>query len=153
MLTFIPAGLPRRIAEGIAAVIPGALLLFIFFAVAEGAVFFMGKQSELISIIFVPVICILPVFAGMVSALVLEKVRRQPPTFKWGVAAGAGAGLCGAIASSLMLGTLALLKQAPLGTMVSSNYIVLAVLLATVAIDTILGALGGAVVVKFIKDI
>ena len=151
MLSFIPAGMPRTIAEYIVATIPGAVLLFIFFVVAEGALFF--TKSDIISILFLPVVCILPVFAGMASALALERVRNRGLTFKSGALVGVLAGFFGALVSALMLGILAFLNQSPFGSIVSDKIIIAAALLMILAIDTILGALGGAIVVKFIKDI
>ena len=151
MLSFVPAGMPRTIVEFIVATIPGSVLLFLFFAVAEGALFF--TKSNIISILFLPVVCIVPIFAGMASALALEKLRNQPLTFKSGAAVGTLAGFCGAVVSSVMLGALSLLNQMPFGTLVSDKLIIAVALLLVMAVDTVLGALGGAIVVKFVKDL
>lgn len=151
MLSFIPYGMARNAAECIVAMIPGAVLLFIFFLIAEGALFL--TKSDLISTLFLPVICLLPIFAGMASALVLEKVRNLPLTFKLGAVVGAGAGFFGALVSAVMLETLALLGQMPFGSLISDKIIIAVVLLIIIAVDTVLGALGGAIVVKFIKDL
>ena len=151
MLSFIPSGIARSIGECLVAMVPGAILLFIFFAVAEGALYF--TKSDMISILFLPVVCLLPIFAGMASALALEKVRNRPLSFKAGAVAGMLAGFCGALVSSVMLGALTFLNQLPFGAMVSDKLIIAVALLLIIAVDTVLGALGGAIVVKFIKDL
>ena len=151
MLSFVPSGIARSIAECLVAMVPGAVLLFLFFAVAEGALFF--TKSDMISILFLPVVCLLPIFAGMASALALEKVRNRPLTFKAGAAAGTLAGFFGALVSSIMLGVLTFLNQLPFGAMLSDKLIIAVALILVVAVDTILGALGGAIAVKFIKDL
>ena len=151
MLKFLPVGLPRTIGECIVAMIPGAILLFAFFVVAEGALFF--TKSDLISILFLPVVCLLPIFAGMASALALEKVRNRALSFKAGAVVGVLAGFCGALVSALMLAGLTFLNQMPFGTLLQDKLIIMVALALVVAVDTVLGALGGAIVVKFIRDL
>ena len=79
MLSFIPAGAPRSIVEYLLAVIPGAVLLFAFFVAAAALVYFM-TGNQLVTFSYLPVVCIMPILAGLVSTLVLEKLRRKPLT-------------------------------------------------------------------------
>ena len=153
-LSFVTAGMPRSIAEYFAAMIPGAILLFAFFLAAEAAMMFIGgSNSSILSIAFVPVICIMPILAGVVSTLILEKLRKKPLTIQRGATIGAFAGFCGASLSAIMLGLIYLFThKAPFGVSFS-GIILIVVLLVVVVIDAVLGALGGALVVKFIKDI
>jgi hypothetical protein len=149
MLSFVPAGIGRSIVEYIVASFPGALLLFMFFAVAEGAL--LAVKDDVLVVIFLPVVCIMPLLSGAVSTLVLEKLRKKPLTMQRGAIVGAAAGMWGALVSSLALAIIQLaLKQSPFGGMIS-GIIVYVALLAIIAIDAVLGALGGALVVKFIK--
>ncbi|MCX6772926.1 MAG: hypothetical protein NTV88_04110 [Candidatus Micrarchaeota archaeon] len=154
-LSFIPVGMPRSIAEYFAAMIPGAILLFAFFLAAEAAMMFLGgSNGGILSIAFLPVICIMPILSGVVSTLILEKLRKKPLTIQRGATIGAFAALCGATLSALMLGLIQLFThKAVFGISAISGLILVVVLLIVIVIDAILGALGGALVVKFIKDI
>jgi hypothetical protein len=135
------------VSEHLLAALVGALLLFLFFMASEIAVLFMA--SDLMPVTFVPVICLLPVLAGALAAIVFEKLRKAPMGIKRGAAVGALAGFCGSLLSMLVLSLLALLGKQPLGAAFSSPIMVIAVLLISVALDTVLAALGGALVVKF----
>jgi len=147
MFSFIPAGMARSIVEYLISAIPGAILLFAFFLAAEIATIFLNAELS-----FIPVICAVPILAGVISTLVLEKVRNKPLNFKRGALVGAAAGLFGVLASALMIVLLILLKPQipPFGSLLN-GWIVYVALLLTIFMDTVLGALGGAVVVKFIK--
>lgn len=149
VLSFVPPGMPRSVAEYIVAVIPGALLLFIFFIGAEGAMILVNQ--DILSVIFLPVVCIMPILAGAVSTLVLEKLRKKPLTLQRGAVVGLAAGLVGSLVSAVALVVIQLITQKlPFGSFLS-GLLVYAVLLAIIVIDAVLGALGGALVVKFIK--
>ncbi|VVB98964.1 Uncharacterised protein [uncultured archaeon] len=149
MLSFIPKGMPRSIAEYLVASIPGALLLFAFFVASEAVVAFVDPN---LAITFIPVICVVPILAGAVSTLILEKVRSKPLTFKRGALIGALAGLDGALISAILLAILSLaLHKEPFGTMLTGALVYL-VLLVVVVLDAVLGALGGVIVVKFTRD-
>ena len=131
--------------------IPGAILLLAFFVASESAVVFIGGNSMVVT--FLPVICLMPILAGVVSALVLEKIRSKPITFKRGALVGAAAGMLGAILASLLILTVFLVGKKPFGTMIDSLVLVLAANAAIILVDTVLAALGGALAAKFIKDI
>ena len=151
MLSFLPAGRIRGAAEYIVAAKVGALLLFLFFMASEVAVIFMA-DTPLMSVTFVPVICLLPVLAGALAAIVFEKLRKAPTGIKRGAAVGALAGFCGSSFSSFILVVLSVMNMKPFGDALSSTLAVVAVLLITICIDTVLAALGGALVVKFTSD-
>lgn len=151
LLSFIPAGIPRSIAEYLAALAPGAILLFAFFILAEVAVVFIG--GEFLAVSFLPVVCIMPVLAGVVSTLVLEKLRKKTLTLQRGAMVGAAAALAGSFFSMLVLIAVYLLaSKAPFGSGITGIFLYVS-LLAIVAMDTVLGALGGALVAKFIKEV
>jgi len=147
-MSFVPAGKPRSIAEHLAAAIIGALLLFLFFMASEAAVLFMA-DTPLMPITFVPVICLLPLLAGALAAIVFEKLRKAPMGIKRGALVGALAGFFGSFISSVPLITLAILNMNPFGETLSSTLYVALVLVATIGLDTVLAAIGGALVVKF----
>ena len=148
MLSFLPAGKIRNIAEHIIAAIVGALLLFLFFMASELAVLFM-PDTPLMPITFIPVICLLPVLAGALATIVFEKLRKAPMGIKRGALVGALAGFFGSFVSSMLLLTLAILNKNPLGEALSSTLMVVLVLFVTIGLDTLLAAIGGALVVKF----
>ena len=68
MLAFVPEGTPRSVAEYIAALIPGAVAFRIF--LRPSLLSFMGQSNSLVSIVFLPVIRIMPILAGVVPPLV-----------------------------------------------------------------------------------
>ncbi|MCX6769062.1 MAG: hypothetical protein NT051_00060 [Candidatus Micrarchaeota archaeon] len=150
-LSFVPYGLPRSIAEYLASVIPGAILLLAFFVASESTVLFIDGSSMVVT--FLPVICLMPILSGVVSALVLEKIRSKPITFKRGALVGAAAGMLGAFLASLLILTVHLIGKKPFGTMIDTLPMVLAADVVIILIDTVLAALGGALAAKFIKDI
>ena len=155
MLSFIPAGMPRSVAEYLVAAVAGAVLLFAFFLLAEMAIYLFNStgQNALISIVFLPVICIMPVISGAVGTLILEKLRSKPLTLQRGAMVGAASGLAGASVSAVMLFALDMLaKIHPFGSGIT-GVILLVVLVPVVVIGTVEGALGGALVVKFVKEI
>jgi len=151
VLSFLPAGRIRSVAEHLAAAIVGALLLFLFFMASEAAVLFMA-DTPLMPITFVPVICLLPVLAGALAVIVFERLRKAPLGIKRGALVGALAGFFGSFVSSVPLIVLAILNKNPLGAMLSSTLMVALVLVVTIGLDTLLSALGGALVVKFTSD-
>ena len=151
MLSFVPSGMPRSIAEYLVALIPCAVLLFAFFVAAESAVALL--KSDLLAIAFAPVICLLPILSGVVSTLVLEKLRSKPLTMQRGAMVGGAAALAGSAVSSLMLLALDIAaKIHPFGSSVT-GILLFAALAVVVVMDGVLGALGGALAVKFIKDV
>lgn len=151
MLAFVPAGVGRSIAEYLAALIPGAVLLFAFFLAAEGAVILFAGQ-DIMALAFLPVACIVPILSGVVSTLALEKLRKKPLTIQRGAMVGAVAALGGAFLSALLLVLVNLfVHKPPFGSFVA-GWMVYVVLLVIIFMDTLLGALGGALVVKFIKE-
>lgn len=162
MLTFVPAGTGRSVAEYIAAMIPGAVLLFAFFLAAEAAMVALGCANpnncptggSILPVAFVPVICIMPILAGVVSTLILEKLRKKPLTMQRGATVGAAAGLAGALVSAVLIMIVHLFTsyKQPLGIALPGLFLAVA-MLVVVVIDAVLGALGGALVVKFIKDV
>ena len=153
MLAFVPAGIGRSIAEYFVALIPGAVLLLAFFLAAEGAVIVFAGQ-DIMAIAFLPVACIVPILSGVVSTLALEKIRRKPLTIQRGAMVGAAAALIGAFLSAILLVLVSVFTsyKAPFGSLVGSGLMVYAVLLVIIFMDMVLGALGGALVVKFIKE-
>jgi hypothetical protein len=152
LLSFVPKGMPRSIAEYLCALIPGSILLFAFFVAAEVAVIFL-PGGDLLSASFLPVICIMPILSGVVSTLVLEKLRKKPLIIQRGAMVGAAAGFAGALVSVTLLAVAALaFHKYAFGSFVSGLLFYL-VLLVLLPVEAVLGALGGAAVVKFIKDV
>jgi len=100
-------------------------------------------------IIFVPVICLLPLLAGALAVIVFEKLRMAPMGIKRGALIGALAGFFGASVSSVPILVLAIMNMNPLGEMLASTLMVVLVLFITIGLDTLLAAIGGVLVVKF----
>ncbi|MEM4348422.1 MAG: hypothetical protein QXN37_02530 [Candidatus Anstonellaceae archaeon] len=152
MLSFIPAGMLRKIAEYLVASIVGAILLAGFFAISELSVLLFPKY-DLISLVFVPIVCAMPLVAGAIAALALEKIKKRPITLKQAAAAGALAGFLGSSFSALLLIVSWVLfpKVAPFGAGISTLLSFL-LLPLVVFIDTLLAAIGAVIVAKFISQ-
>lgn len=149
LFSFIPPGMLRSIAEYLVAFIPGAILLFAFFIAAQVAVVFM--DGTFLSIVFIPVICIVPALSGVISALTLEKVRDKSLTIKRGALVGAGASFFGAVFASIAIALICYFtRKFPFGF--DSMLWLGGAFVAIVAVDAMLGGLGGALVAKFIKE-
>jgi len=148
MLSFLPAGKIRSIAEYLVAAFVGAMLLFLFFMASEAAVQFM-KDIPMMPITFIPVICLLPLLAGALAVIVFEKLRKAPVGIKRGALVGALAGFFGTFISSVPIIIIAIMNMNPLGEMLASAPLVVLVLFITIGLDTLLAAIGGALVVKF----
>jgi len=116
--------------------------------VSEATVLFM-KDTPLMPIMFVPVICLLPVLAGALAVIVFEKLRKAPLGIKRGALIGALAGFFGSFVSSVPIIALAILNMNPFGETLSSTLMVALVLFITIGLDTMLAAIGGVLVVKF----
>jgi len=153
VLSFLPAGKVRSAAEHLVAAVVGALLLFVFFMASEIAVQVM-QDTPLMPVTFIPVICLLPILAGALAVIVFEKLRKTTMGIRRGALVGALAGLFGSMVSSLPLLILTLIKpdRPAFGDMLASPLLVALVLIVTIGLDTLLAAIGGALVVKFTSD-
>ena len=105
------------------------------------------------AITFLPVICLMPLLSGAISSLVLEKIRSKLITYQRGALVGAFSGLIGSLASVLLLVVVFMLGKKPFGTVLDSTPLVVAARFIIIAMDTLLAALGGAIAVRFLKDI
>ncbi|MCX8174627.1 MAG: hypothetical protein N3E51_00265 [Candidatus Micrarchaeota archaeon] len=155
MLSFVPAGYPRSIAEYFVAHIPGAVLLFAFFVAAEAGVAFFARQggSEWVGFVFLPVACIVPLISGVVSLLVLEKIREKPIDIKRGALVGALGCASGATLSAIMLlAAKFMLPGSPFGFGALGGIVFFIVLPVMILLEIVLGALGGALAAKFITN-
>jgi len=151
LLSFVPEGMPRSVAEYLVALLPGAVLLFAFFLAAELAVVFIG--GPLLSLAFLPVICVMPILAGVVSTLMLEKIRHKPLTLQRGAIVGGAASLLGAFVSIVMLIAIDVaVRKPPFGDAVTGIALYI-LLLFIVAFEGVLGALGGALVARFVHEV
>ncbi|MEM2137921.1 MAG: hypothetical protein QW568_02440 [Candidatus Anstonellaceae archaeon] len=149
MLSFVPEGILRSIVEYLAALIPGSALLFAFFIAAQLMVIMLG---DVLAVSYFLAACVMPVLAGVVSALVLERLRKKPLSMQRGAMVGAAAGIFGAAISSVALITVSVLAKKAIFGAILPGLLAYAVLAVIVLMDTILGALGGVIVVKFLKE-
>ena len=148
-LSFVPEGVPRSVAEYAVALMPGAILLEVFFIAAQATIVFV--EGSLLSIVFIPVICVVPFLSGVVAALALEKIRRKPLIVQRGAAVGACSSLLGSLLSTMAIAVMSFATgKYPFG--ISGIAILIVAFAAISAMAAILGALGGAVVANFIKE-
>ncbi|MCX8194520.1 MAG: hypothetical protein N3G22_00205 [Candidatus Micrarchaeota archaeon] len=150
LLSFVPKGKIRSAAEYSVALLPGAILLFSFFVAAQTLVFFL-PGGDIISAVFLPVICIMPVLSGVVSALTLEKIRSKQLSLARGALVGAAAAFIGSLFSVAMLAAVALLSDKPAFGSALSGWLFYLSLPVILFIEAALGSLGGAIAAHFIK--
>lgn len=149
MLSFVPEGMMRSIAEYVAALVPGAVLLFAFFIAAQLMVIMLG---DILAVSYFLAACIMPILAGVVSTLVLEKLRKKPLTLQRGAMVGAAASIAGAGLSAVALLAISFVAKKPVFGSFLTGFLPYIALAIIVAVDAVLGALGGALVVKFLKE-
>ncbi|MEM4554329.1 MAG: hypothetical protein QXT25_00570 [Candidatus Anstonellaceae archaeon] len=149
MLSFVPAGMPRKIAEYLVSSLLGAMVLAGFFAVSELSVLLFPKNN-FISLMFLPIVCAMPFVVGALAALVLEKIKKRPITIKQAAIAGSLAGFLGSSFSAMFLAASWFLfpKVAPFGESIP-QLLSLLLLPLIVFIDTLLAAVGAVIVAKF----
>lgn len=154
--SFIPEGLPRSIAEYLASALVGAILLFAFYVASESTLIFTGE--DMMAFTFLPVVCLMPVLAGAVASLVLERIRQKEITLRKGALVGAASGLISAAFSTVLFLLLFLVssqasaKLKPFDGSIADPLIMLLALLASAAFDIALAAAGGALAAKFIRE-
>ena len=150
LLVFLPAGPARSAGEIIASAIPGGVLQFVFIVAAAGLNIW-GAQSagnELYAAVYLPVVCLLPLVVGAISALVLERVQGTSTLHvKGGMISAAVAGLVGGLIGGIVIMATGLLKIGggkPLGaSFVDVTYLVaLPLVMAVVAM--VMAAIGAA---------
>ncbi|MCX8197469.1 MAG: hypothetical protein N3G80_04110 [Candidatus Micrarchaeota archaeon] len=150
LLSFIPQGLPRTAAEYLVSGAIGGLVYFGFFILVLGLLFFIKDNN--MALIFLPLTCVIPPLTGALSALVFERVRNRPLSLKSAAAVGAIAGLLGSSISSLVA-LLASFFAPPNSVFSLLQPLLLFVALAVLAVvDSILAALGAAVVAHITKS-
>jgi len=74
---FISNSLLRKIIEVLVSSIPGSIVFFIFI-VATGILNIFsssGGESNIFTLTYIPVVCVLPIVIGVIGPLILEKIR------------------------------------------------------------------------------
>lgn len=148
LLSFLPAGPARGFGEIIVSAIPGGALQFIFI-VSAAALNIWGAQSmgnELYAAVYLPVVCLLPLVVGAISALVLERVQGTSTlNVKGGMLAAALAGLVGALVGAIVIMATGLLKVGkPLGASFNDVTYLVALPLVMAAVAMVMAAIGAA---------
>ncbi len=140
----------RSIVEVVAAALPGAVVLgsSIFLTGAFNIYKNLSEPNNAFVIIYIPIICLLPVAVGALGPLFLDRLREATRTpVKGSVAAATVSGLLGSVAgaSILFVTGLALSDLKPFGVTLDSNLLAqLVFMLAVIILSTVLSAIGGA---------
>ncbi|MFH1095683.1 MAG: hypothetical protein V1728_05695 [Candidatus Micrarchaeota archaeon] len=140
----------RSVAEVVASALPGAIVLgsSIFLTGAFNIYKNLGEPHNAFVVIYIPIICLLPVAVGALGPLFLDRIRNAIHTpMKGSVAAATVSGLLGSAAGAAILFVtgLALSDLKPFGVTLDSNLLAQMVfMLSIIVISTALSALGGA---------
>ncbi len=150
LLMFLPAGPARSVGEIVVSAIPGGILQFIFIVLAAGLNIW-GAQSngnELYAAVYLPVVCLLPLVVGAISALVLERVRGLSMLqVKGGMIAAAVAGLVGSLLGAIVIIATGMLKIAggkPLGASFTDVTYLVALPIVMAFVAMVMAAIGAA---------
>ncbi len=148
LLTFLPAGPVRTIGEIVLSAIPGGALQFIFIVLAAGLNIWGAQSSgnEMYAAVYLPLVCLLPLVVGAISALMLERVRGTTTLqVRGGVIAAALAGLVGAMLGALVIIATGMLKVGkPLGASFNDITYLVALPLVMVFVTMVMAAIGAA---------
>ncbi len=151
VLSFLPAGLVRTLAEVLVTSIPGAILQFFFIIAAAGLNIWSssGTSSDgMYALVYLPVVCLLPLVVGTVSTLVYERVRGMHGLhLKGSVLSSAMAGMLGSIFGALVIIIAGLAMNVhPLGSAVKDPIILVGISILIIVISTVLSGLGALIV-------
>lgn len=152
MLAFLPAGLVRTVGEVMVTSIPGAILQFFFIVAAAGLNIWSASNASgggLYALVYLPVVCLLPLVVGTVSTLVYERVRgTHGAHVKGSVVSSAMSGFLGSLVGALAIVVSGLALQVqPLGASISGPVETAGVSLLIIAMSTILAGLGALIAV------
>ena len=151
MLRFLPGGLVRTISEVLVTSIPGAILQFFFIVAAAGLNIWSAISNPgdgPYALVYLPVVCLLPIVVGTVSTLVYERVRGMHAMhLKGSVVSSAMSGFLGSFMGALVIIIAGVaMKVEPLGTSINGPVAVIGVSLLIIAFSTIFAALGAMIV-------
>jgi hypothetical protein len=152
VFTFLPPGMPRDIAEIIASSIPGAAIL-VFFMLAVGAPTVI-TNSNWFAAPYIPVTCLLPIVIGMIAPLALEWVRAvHGVSLRRGVVCSFLSGLVGSVIGVAAIFALSAVTGSynPFGPSVTGMAPQAGVSILIIVLSSSLSAVGGAVLMLFIK--
>jgi hypothetical protein len=126
-LKFIPDGMPRRLAEALLSSIPGMVILCV-------AIFLVGilnayqnlgdAKNDSFVLVYIPIICLLPVVVGVIGPLILERIRNiQRLSLKQGVLSSFLSGFVGSTIGAIILLTSGVVSGTikPFGVAISSS--------------------------------
>lgn len=152
MLSFIPAGVPRKIAEVLVAAVPGALLQFVFIVSAAGLnIWSTGSNPNegTYALVYLPVVCLLPAVVGAISTLMYERVQgAQSAHVKGSMLTAAWAALIGTLLGAvvIIISSMAVKGAKPMGAWMTDPVMIIGLSLAMVVVSTVLAAVGAAIV-------
>lgn len=156
-LRFLPAGLMRDAGEILLAAIPGIILLtLLILAVGLLNIFQSGgtNPTDWFAPVYIPVVCLLPLVVGIISSLLLERVRGVDTlSLKRSALTAAFSGLVGSVLGLLLLVISGLISPSlkPFGRSLSDPLIEIAILFLVALISTVLSAIGSIVLVIFLS--
>lgn len=152
VFSILPFGIVRDSVEILASSVPGAAILFIFMvAVGIPTVY---TNSNWFAAPYIPVTCLLPIVVGMISPLALEWVRAAAAvSLRRGVACSLLSGLFGSMLSVTVIFTVSVVNGTynPFGPAVGGLVSQAVVSVMIICLATALSAVGGAVLMLFIK--
>lgn len=151
---FLPFGPLRDAAEILLASLPGAAMLALFILIVGGLTINFNSNGFAAS--YIPVVCLLPLVVGIVTPLVLERIRGEHRiSLRRAMICSCASGLSGSFFASAILILLGIFNPSfkPFGPSVGGALPLLFLFALIVGISTALAAAGGAVLVIFIQKV
>ncbi len=152
LLWFLHRGALRSALEIALSALPGAAIISVFLLAVGGLTINFNTNGFAAS--YIPVVCLLPVVLGIISPLILERIKgEEHVSLKSGILSAALSGFAGSAGGVLILLIFGMLNSSarPFGPSVVGLPYQLALEFFVVLLSTALSAAGGAILVVFIQ--
>jgi hypothetical protein len=146
--SFLDKLMENEYAQIFVSATPGAILLCV--AIVVAAVLNLFVASSYTSLVFVPILCIMPLLSGAIATLLLRRVSKEDGgDIAHCAGTGALSGFIGATGGAIILIVLILLKKQPLGGMFSSTILEVIALALILIMSAVLSALAAGALAFF----
>jgi hypothetical protein len=145
--SFLDTIMENEYAQIFMSAVPGAILLCVALVVASVLNIFV--TSSWASLVFLPIVCIFPLLAGLAATMLLRRVMKGEVDVAHCAGTGALSGFLGAVGGALVLLVLMFLKKPALGSMVSGTIFQVIAITVIVIMSAILSALGAGALAMF----
>lgn len=131
--------------------LPGAAIIAIFLLFASVPNMFLSG-TELLSLIFLPTVCLFPLIGGAASSFALFRFSKEPPEKPDSAMVGALAGLFGSLFAAFLMVVAFFLGKLPFGGLVKGALLNIASALIVVLVCVVLSLAGSVALGVFLSQ-